>query len=99
MRMARSVARATSGSSGSAGQTLWASSITIRTGRRSVRWRWREDLAKTRDADTGVQHGVAADLQLQAVQRGLEGEAAPVDRGGEREHRRLDVPAYRTETV
>jgi len=59
----------------------------------------REDLAKTRDAGTGVQHGVAADLQLQAVQRGLEGEAVPVDRGGEREHRRLDVPAYRTETV
>ena len=59
----------------------------------------REDLAKTRDVATGVQHGVAADLQLQAVQRGLEGEAAPVDRGGEREHGRLDVPAYRTETV
>ena len=59
----------------------------------------REDLAKTRDAGTGVQHGVAADLQLQAVQRGLEGEAVPVDRGGEREHGRLDVPAYRTETV
>ena len=59
----------------------------------------REDLAETRGAATAVQHGIAADLQLQAVQRGLEGEAPPVDRGGEREDGRLDFPARRTETV
>jgi hypothetical protein len=39
----------------------------------------REDLAETRGAAIAVQHGLAADLQLQAVQRGLEGEAPPVD--------------------
>ena len=59
----------------------------------------REDLAETRGAATAVQHGIAADLQLQAVQRGLEGEAPPVYRGGEREDGRLDFPARRTETV
>src|SRR6185437_12344714 len=59
----------------------------------------REDLAETRGAATAVQHGIAADLQLQAVQRGLEGEAPPVYRGGEREDGRLDLPARRTETV
>ena len=59
----------------------------------------REDLAKTRDAVTGVKHGIAAHLQLQGVQRGLEGEAPPVDRGGERKNGRLDIPAHRTETV
>jgi hypothetical protein len=59
----------------------------------------REDLAKTQDAVAGVKHGIAAHLQLQGVQRGLEGEAPPVDRGGERKNGRLDVPAHRTEAV
>ena len=30
-----------------------------------------------------LKHDVAADLQLQIVQRGLEREPAPVDRGGQ----------------
>jgi hypothetical protein len=58
-----------------------------------------EDLAETRDATTVVQHGIASYLQSQAVQRGLEGEAPPVDRGGKREDRRLDIPARRTESL
>jgi hypothetical protein len=58
-----------------------------------------EDLTETRNAAAVVQYGIAADLKLQAVQGSLEGEAAPVDRGGEREDGRLDFPARRTETV
>ena len=58
-----------------------------------------EDLTETRNAAAVVQYGVAADLKLQAVQGGLEGEAAPVDRGGERKDGRLDFPARRAETV
>ena len=42
-----------------------------------------ERVTKARNAVT-LQHDIAADLQLQAVQRGLKNEPAPVDRGGER---------------
>ena len=58
-----------------------------------------EDLTEPRNAAAVVQYGISADLKLQAVQRGLEGEAAPVDRGGERKDGRLDLPARRAETV
>ena len=44
-----------------------------------------EDLAKALDA-ADLQHDVAADLQLQVMQRDLEREPASVDRGGERQH-------------
>jgi hypothetical protein len=56
-----------------------------------------EDLAEARDAAAVLNHGIAADLQVQGVQRRLEGECPPVDRRGEREDRRLHIPAHLTE--
>jgi hypothetical protein len=57
-----------------------------------------EDPAEAQNA-TVLQHGIAADLWLQGVQGGLEGEAPPVKGGGERKDGRLDVPARPAEAV
>ena len=57
-----------------------------------------EDLTKARKA-VALQHDISADLQLQAVQRGLEREPPPVHRGGERKDRRFEVPPRRAETL
>jgi hypothetical protein len=43
----------------------------------------RDGLAEARNAAV-LQDDIAADLQRQAVQGGVEGEPAPVDRGGQR---------------
>jgi hypothetical protein len=58
-----------------------------------------EDLAEACDAAAVLEHGIAADLKVQGVQGGLEGEYPPVDRCGERENGRLDIPARLTESV
>jgi hypothetical protein len=54
-----------------------------------------QDLAEAGNAAV-IKHGITAHLQLQGVQRGLEGEAPPVKGGGERKNGRLDLPARRT---
>ena len=43
------------------------------------------------------EHDVATDLQLQFVQRRLELEAPPVDRGRERQNRLFELPPHRPE--
>ena len=58
----------------------------------------REHPAQTRSA-AALEHDVPAGLQLQAVQRGLEREPAPVHRGGEREHRRFHFAPRFAEAV
>ena len=50
----------------------------------------REDLAEAGRA-AGVEGHVAARLEVESVQGGLEGEATAVDGGREREHRRLEL--------
>ena len=57
-----------------------------------------EDLAEAGNAAV-LQHGIAADLQLQGVQGGLEGEEPTIKGGGERKDGRLDVPARPAEAV
>ena len=51
-----------------------------------------DDLAQPRRAVT-LQHHVAANLQLQIIQRGLEREPAPVDGGSQGQDRCLELPA------
>ena len=57
-----------------------------------------EHLAETSRAAV-IEHRVAAGLELEAVQRGLEAEPAPVHRGGERQYGRFNVPARFAETL
>ena len=56
----------------------------------------REDLAEAIDPLV-LEHDVAAEPQLEAVQGCLEREAAPVDRRGERQHRGLELPSQGAE--
>jgi hypothetical protein len=55
-----------------------------------------ENLAQPGNA-VAFQHDIAPGPQLQAVQRGLERELAPVHRGGQRKDGLLEIPACRTE--
>ena len=58
----------------------------------------RDNLAQARRTAI-VQHGVAAGLELQAVQRGLEREPPPVHRGSEREYGGFQFPPCGAETI
>ena len=46
-----------------------------------------------------TERSITARLQRQAVQRGLETEPPPVNRGSKRKHRRLETPAQLAETI
>ena len=57
-----------------------------------------ENLTKACDAVI-LQYDISADLQLQAVQRGLKREPAPVNRDGERKDRGFEVPPRLAEAL
>jgi hypothetical protein len=46
-----------------------------------------------------LEHHIAAEPQRETVERGLEGEAPPIDRRGQRQDGRLDLRAQRAERV
>jgi hypothetical protein len=56
-----------------------------------------EDLSEALRAVVVLEHHVAPEPVPEAVERGLEGEAPPVDRRRQREHGRLDLAPHRAE--
>jgi len=48
-------------------------------------------------AVAGLEHDIAASPHVEAMQGRLQGEATPIDRGRERQHGRLRIPAHLTD--
>ena len=87
-----------------AGSTTRALSAPVRAGepdRAGLRRRRleRADLPESRLAVVALEHHVAAELELEPVQRGLERERPPVDRAGERQDGLLELRAQRAELL